>query len=257
MADAVGLALLYPELLGTYGDGGNATVLARRLAWRGLSSELVTVTATDPVPESCDVYLMGGGEDGPQALAARRLADSGALHRAVDAGAAVLAVCAGLQVLGRRFTGPDGVERDGLGLIDCETRRGAGRRRVGELLVRPREELELPDLTGYENHGGVTTLGPGAAPVGRVLVGRGNDTGDGHEGVVTGRVVGTYLHGPVLARNPALADLLLSWVVGPLEPLDDPEVEALRHERIAEARSGRLSAVRGSLRELGRFVRRR
>ena len=254
MAEAVGLALLYPELLGTYGDGGNAVVLARRLAWRGLRSELVTVTTTDPVPATCDLYLMGGGEDGPQALAARRLAASGALTRAVDGGAAVMAVCAGLQVLGRRFTGPDGIARDGLGLLDCETRRGAGRRRVGEILVRPREDLELPDLTGYENHGGVTSLGADGKPLGRVLVGRGNDAGDGSEGVVTGRVLGTYLHGPVLARNPALADLLLSWVVGPLEPLVDAEVETLREERIGEAR--RWARARAGLRRARGLVNR-
>ncbi len=253
MADVVGLALLYPELLGTYGDGGNAVVLARRLAWRGLRSEVVTVATTDAVPSTCDLYLMGGGEDGPQALAARRLAASGTLTRAVEGGAAVLAVCAGLQVLGRRFTGPDGVDRDGLGLLDCETRRGSGRRRIGEILVRPRDP-SLPDLTGYENHGGVTSLGPEALPLGRVLVGRGNDTGDRSEGVVTGRVVGTYLHGPVLARNPALADLLLSWVVGPLSPVADPEVEALRQERIGQARGQPWPAMRVALRRARRIV---
>jgi CobQ-like glutamine amidotransferase family enzyme len=250
MAERVGIALLYPELLGTYGDGGNAAVLAARLRWRGIESEVVEVTAGDPVPATCQLYLMGGGEDGPQALAVRELEASGALPRAVDGGAAVLAVCAGYQVLGREFLGPGGSPHRGLGLLDCTTARGKGPRRVGEIVVEPDRELGLPTLTGYENHAGVTTLGPGAQPLGHVVVGHGNDAGDGSEGIVSGRVVGTYLHGPVLARNPALADLVLSWVVGPLEPLDDAEVEALRGERIAAARHSRPLPGRGLGRRL-------
>jgi len=236
VADAVSIALLYPELLGTYGDGGNATVLAQRLRWRGTPAEVVDVTAGEPVPDSCQVYLMGGGEDGPQALAVRELKAGGALNRAVDAGAAVLAVCAGYQILGREFLGPDGRPHEGLGLLDCSTTRGEGPRRVGELVATPDDSLGIPDLTGYENHAGVTTLGAGARPLGRVVVGRGNDSGNGTEGIVSGRVVGTYLHGPVLARNPALADLILSWVVGPLDSVDDGDVDVLRRERMAAAR---------------------
>lgn len=233
---AVSIGLLFPELLGTYGDGGNAQVLAQRLRWRGIAADVVVVPAGEPVPRSCDIYLMGGGEDGPQSLAVRELRAGGALPGAVDDGAAVLAVCAGYQLLGREFLGPDGSTYPGLGLLDCSTTRGQGPRRVGELVVEADAGLALPILTGYENHAGVTTLGPTARALGRVTVGRGNDAGQGTEGVVTGRVVGTYLHGPVLARNPALGDLLLSWVVGPLDPLDDSEVDALRTERIAASR---------------------
>jgi CobQ-like glutamine amidotransferase family enzyme len=235
-AETVSIAILYPELLGTYGDGGNATVLALRLRWRGIPAEVVDITTGEPVPTSCDVYLLGGGEDGPQALAVRELRANRALARAVDGGAAVLAVCAGYQILGRQFVGPDGRPHAGLGLLDCSTDRGPGPRRVGELVVEPHPDLGLPALTGYENHACVTTLGPDAQPLGEVLVGHGNDDGGGTEGMVSGRIVATYLHGPVLARNPALADLLLSWVVGPLDPLDDPEVDALREERLATAR---------------------
>ncbi len=243
-ADRVSIALLYPELLGTYGDGGNATVLAQRLRWRDLGAEVIDVTAGEVVPSGCDIYLMGGGEDGPQALAVRELRASRALAKAVDGGAAVLAVCAGYQLLGRQFVGPDGRPHTGLGLLDCSTDRAPGPRRVGELVVEPRPDLGLPTLTGYENHAGTTTLGPAATPLGQVVVGHGNDHGDGSEGAVAGRVVGTYLHGPVLARNPALADLLLSWVVGPLDPLDDSEVDALRQHRVAEARRGHPLAAR-------------
>jgi len=240
VADPVSIALLYPELLGTYGDGGNAAVLAQRLRWRDIPAEVVDVHAGEAVPGGCQIYVMGGGEDAPQALAAHELRSGSALVDAVEGGAAILAVCAGLQVLGRRFTGEDGKAHEGLGLLDCETHRDDGARRVGEVVVTPEPNLDLPDLTGYENHGGVTTLGPSARPLGRAVVGNGNAGGDGSEGILNGRVVGTYLHGPVLARNPALADHLLASVLGPLAPLEDPEVDALRKERLHAARHPHL-----------------
>jgi CobQ-like glutamine amidotransferase family enzyme len=232
------VALLYPELLGTYGDRGNALVLLQRLAWRGMPAELVEAPWGEPAPASCDIYVLGGGEDSPQASAAAALIAEGALHRAVDDGAAVLGICAGFQILGHSFFGPDGAARPGLGLLDCTTARRVSPRIVGEILVEPDPaawgdrggaEASLPALSGYENHAGLTDLGPDAAPLGRVDVGVGN--GDGTEGAIGGRVVGTYLHGPVLARNPALADRLLSWVAGDLQPLDDGEVDDLREER--------------------------
>ena len=233
--DTVTVVLLYPELLGTYGDGGNAVVLAQRLRWRGRRAEIVEVTAGEPVPESGQLYLMGGGEDGPQALAAQELMASRALHRAIEGGAALLAVCAGFQVVGHRFVGPDGEPHAGLGLLDCVTSRDAGARRVGEVVAVPDPSINVPRLTGYENHQSVTALGTGVRPLARVVVGAGNDTGDRSEGAIAGRVVGTYLHGPVLARNPALADHLLASVVGDLEPIDDAEAEVLRKERLTAA----------------------
>ncbi|MDQ1395819.1 MAG: hypothetical protein QOG64_1078 [Acidimicrobiaceae bacterium] len=233
MTDPVSIAIVYPDLLGTYGDGGNAVILAQRLRWRGTAAEIVEIRAGQPVPSSCDLYVLGGGEDAPQALAADQLALERPLHRAVDGGAVVLAVCAGLQVLGTSFLVSGGRERPGLGLLDCSTGRTTGKRAVGEIVVEPDPVLGLPTLSGYENHGGVTDLGPDGHPLGRVVRGVGNGDGTGREGVVSGKVLGTYLHGPVLARNPALADLLLTWAVGPLTPLDDQEPEALRAERLA------------------------
>lgn len=248
----IGIALLFPDLLGTYGDSGNALVLAQRLRWRGLPARVITVRSGEAVPDSCELYVVGGGEDLPQSLAARQLGAGGAspLARAVASGAAVLAVCAGLQILGNSFVyGPDSVEAEGLGLLDCDTRRGEGRRSVGEIAVDTDPQLEIPTLTGYENHAGVTSVGWGARPVGRVVYGNGNGDGSATDGVWSGRVLGTYLHGPVLARNPGLADLLLSWVVGDLGPLDDSETEALHRERLA---AGRLESGSGR-RLLGRF----
>jgi CobQ-like glutamine amidotransferase family enzyme len=235
---AVRIALVFPELLGTYGDGGNAVVLMQRLRWRHFAAEIVRVGMDDPLPHGCDIYVLGGGEDAPQTFATARLAEVG-LARAVDFGAVVFAVCAGLQVLGRTFTGSDGKQQPGLGIVDCATR-PKGERQIGELVVEP-TAFDLPLLTGFENHGGITELGPEAAPLGRVKVGHGNGA-NGIEGVVSGRVLGTYLHGPALARNPALADLLLSWVVGPVEPLEEPLIDRLRTERLTAAlgtRAGR------------------
>src|SRR5205823_4899913 len=116
--DRVSIAVLYPELLGTYGDWGNAVVLAQRLHWRGVDAEVIQVGGGETVPTSCHLYVMGGGEDGPQALAARELAASGALHTAVDRGAVVFGVCAGIQILGHTFANPDGSPHPGLGLLD-------------------------------------------------------------------------------------------------------------------------------------------
>jgi CobQ-like glutamine amidotransferase family enzyme len=226
---AVRVVLLYPELLGTYGDRGNARVLVQRLAWRGVPAELVEAPWGEPVPASCDIYVLGGGEDSPQASAAAALISEEVLHRATGNGSAVLGICAGFQILGHSFFGPDGTARQGLGLLDCTTARRASPRIVGEILVEPNPEVGLPALSGYENHAGLTDLGPDAMPLGRVDVGVGN--GDGTEGAIGGRVVGTYLHGPALARNPALADMILSWFAGELEPLDDSEIGDLREER--------------------------
>ena len=241
---SITVALVYPDLLGTYGDSGNAAILAQRLRWRGHQTDVLTIGPDDAVPTSCELYVIGGGEDLPQALAAAKLSAGRPLHRAVEAGAVVLAICAGLRILGRSFVGIDGEPCQGLGLLDCVTVRSGSPRAIGEIVVRPAPEWAargLPTLTGFENHGAVTELGPDARPAGEVRAGVGNKDGT-LEGAVSGRVWGTYLHGPVLARNPQLADLLLSWVVGPLGPVDDFEPDALHAER---AEYGAIERRRG------------
>jgi lipid II isoglutaminyl synthase (glutamine-hydrolysing) len=232
------VAVVHPDLLGTYGDGGNGLVLARRAEWRGQSVDLLQATSDRPLP-GADVYCLGGGEDSPQVRAARTLADDGTLERRVAEGAVLLAVCAGFQVVGRSFPGAEGEPHDGLGLLDVTTVRGDGPRAVGEVTAEVESSERVPDLptlTGFENHGGRTRVGQGASPLARVVSGVGN--GDGTEGAVCGRVIGTYLHGPVLARNPALADALLSWALGEdhLAPLGDHAEDDLRHERFAAGR---------------------
>ena len=241
---AVRVVVVHPDLLGTYGDGGNGVILARRLKWRGMAAEVVEAPSGCPVPAGGDIYCLGGGEDGPEARSAAELAPGNPLGRAVEAGAAVLAVCAGFQVIGTSFPGAGGAEHAGVGLIDVSSRKGSGRRAVGELVTRPEADRGLPELTGYENHGAVTELGAGVGPLGRVVAGVGNGTEDGAEGARVGRLFCTYMHGPVLARNPALADAVLESVVGPLAPLDDTEAEDLRADRLAAARPAGARAWR-------------
>lgn len=241
------VGLVYPELLGTYGDRGNAIVLVERARGRGLDAELVEVNAGNPIPDSLDVYLFGGGEDDPQTLAAEGMrASAPGISRAIDGGAVVLAVCAGFQLIGTRYVDAGGEVLEGIGLVDASTEAGAPRL-IGEVIVEPDPSTGLPTLTGFENHGGRTTLGPGVAPLGRVTRGGGNGVG-GVDGALAPNIIATYLHGPVLPRNPALADLLLTWVTGaPLAPLPSVLEDALRGERLAEAR---LTGWRARARDL-------
>jgi CobQ-like glutamine amidotransferase family enzyme len=244
MSATLRIAVVYPDLLGTYGDGGNGLILARRAQWRGVHAELLQALSDAPLPEA-DIYCLGGGEDGPQVRAARSLIEDGSLRRRADEGAAVLAVCAGYQIVGKSFPGADGAVHDGVGLLDVATVKGTGTRAVGEVVAEV-TGVALPELTGFENHGGATTLAPGAVPLARVRAGIGNGDGSGTEGAVAGHVLGTYLHGPVLARNPALADLLLCWALHTdgLAPLDDAAELALRHERLGAAGTSRRGARR-------------
>jgi lipid II isoglutaminyl synthase (glutamine-hydrolysing) len=220
---------IYPDLLSTYCDQGNVLVLEQRARARGVPTRIHYVRSSDPVPQQGDIYLIGGGEDRPQILGAERLRKDGGLHAAINRGAALLAVCAGYQIMGSVFGGEEGQPVPGIELLDISSGRGE-RRSVGELAADVDPALGLPTLTGFENHMGVTRLGPGVRPLSRTIVGTGN--GDGTEGCYAGRVIGTYLHGPALARNPALADLLLSWVAGPLPPMDDEWYRRLRDERL-------------------------
>ena len=231
---AVRIVWLYPDLLSTYGDRGNLLILAHRARRRGLRVDPIEVRSDQRVPEGADIYLLGGGEDGPQALAAQRLNADRGLHRAVDRGAAVLAVCAGYQLVGTSFFAK-GAECGGLGLLDLRSDRGPTRA-VGELAGTPDPALGLPTITGFENHGGRTHIGPGVRPLAQVSTGIGNDGAT--EGVWHGRVLGTYMHGPALARNPGLADLLLRWVTdSDVPPLDDTWPSRLRAERLAAVRA--------------------
>lgn len=238
---ALRIGVLLPELLAVGGDRGNVVVLAHRLRARGHTVELVEAGLGTPVPESLDLYLLGGAEDPAQLPAADHLRRDPGLARAVDRGTPVFAAGAGITVLGHRLTAADGRTATGPGLLDAETVHTATRG-TGETVVEPDPATGLrAQLSGFANRTGVLTLGPAARPLGRVVRGVGNDPrpdapGPAVEGAVQGPIVATGLQGPVLARNPELADLVLAAALGvaaaDLAPLPMPSVQRLRTERL-------------------------
>jgi CobQ-like glutamine amidotransferase family enzyme len=227
------VVVLYPELLGLYADRGNGLALRHRARKREIGVELIEVAVGDHIPESADIYLLGGAEDAALLAAGDLIERSGGLKRAVARGAVCMGVCAGFQLMSEVFAGPDTLPRAGLGLLDVRCGRLTGERAVGEV-VSTAADPALPML-GFENHQGDAVLGADARPLAQVWVGVGN----GHsaqEGAVQGNVIGTYLHGPVLVRNPHFADELIERAMGsPLAPVADEAVDRLRKERYEDA----------------------
>ncbi len=238
---------LYPDYLNIYADRGNIAVLVSRAARRGLDLEVTGIGLGEtPHPGVYDLLYVGGGQDREQALVAPDLAAKGpALRQAVEDGAAVLAVCGGYQLLGRFYRDRYGGELPGAEVFPLHTIAGE-RRMIGDVLIEC--ELEpgsVQTVAGFENHAGRTIVDAGTEPLGRVIAGFGNDGTSGHEGCRVGRAIGTYLHGPLLPRNPRLADWLLAQAFAhhtggeppELDPLDDT-LEAVAHEvSAARARS--------------------
>ena len=206
------IAHLYPELLNLYGDSGNILVLRRRLEWRGLGCEVVECHVDDrPSFSDVDIVFIGGGSDREQKIVCDKLlAEQDELRAYVEDG-------------GHSYLMGDEEVR-GLSLVDLYTDRGSPRL-IGNIAVESR--ISPQPIVGYENHGGRTHLGPGVEPMGRVLYGHGNDGVTGEEGCLYKNVVGTYVHGPLLPKNPGVADYLISRALerrygdGTLAPLDD------------------------------------
>ncbi len=242
---------LYPDHLNIYADRGNIAVLERRAAWRGHELDVRAAGPGDALrPGEADLIYVGGGQDREQALVAPDLAAKGdAIREAVAGGAALLAVCGGYQLLGRGYRDRYGGFLPGAGLFPHETVAGEVRM-IGDVLLECElEPGERRTLTGFENHAGRTRLDAGATPLGRVLAGFGNDGESGYEGCRVGTAIGTYLHGPLLPRNPWFADWLLAHALAhatggeppDLAPLFD-ELEAAAHAvsaQRARARGGR------------------
>jgi CobQ-like glutamine amidotransferase family enzyme len=241
---------LYPDYLNIYADRGNIAVLARRAAWRGHELEIRSISVGEAVRAGeHDLLYVGGGQDREQALIADDLVAKGdTIREAVAGGAALLAVCGGYQLLGRGYRDFHGTALPGVGLFPLETVAGETRM-IGDVLLDCELEPGIRrTLAGFENHAGRTTLDPGAEPLGRVVAGFGNDGVSGWEGCRLGRAIGTYLHGPLLPRNPWLADWLLAQALAhrtgtppELAPLDD-DLEQAAHAvsaRRAETRGGR------------------
>ncbi len=247
----VAVGHLYPDYLNIYADRGNIAVLARRAAWRGHELVLRSIGLGESAAVGeVDLLYVGGGQDREQALVAPDLAAKGEwIREEVAAGTALLAVCGGYQLLGRGYRDRSGAELPGVGLFGHHTVAGE-RRMIGDVLLecelRPSERRTL---AGFENHAGRTHLDEDAEPLGRVVAGFGNDGQSGYEGCRAGRAVGTYLHGPLLPRNPWLADWLLEQALAHrtgeeprLEPLAD-ELESEAHRvsaRRAKERGGRF-----------------
>lgn len=217
------LVHLYPREMNIYGDTGNVLVLRQRMVWRHREVRVVAVSVGDDIPGDADVILGGGGQDAAQSdIGADFVAKAATLRAMADDGVVMLAICGTYQMLGHEFVTKDGERIGGTGVLDLTTT-GSATRLIGNHLI----DSEFGRLAGYENHSGLTDLGPGVRPLGAAVPGRGNNGRDRTEGAVRDNVFGTYLHGPVLAKSPQFADELLRraylrrGIDADLEPLDD------------------------------------
>jgi CobQ-like glutamine amidotransferase family enzyme len=233
---------LYPDLMSIYGDRGNVLALTQRAKWRGIDVETRAFTAGGIWDSDwADVYFFGGGQDLGQDIVGADLQgpNGDALKRSIAGGAAVFSVCGGYQLLGSEYVPEIGDPIPGLGVLDVTTRAGKVRF-VGNLLAQTDDGKRL---IGFENHSGYTFLGPKAKPLGRVIAGHGNNDTDKTEGAIQGKVIGCYLHGSALPKNPWLADQLISWGLerrqGSIElvPLDDSEEYAAQEQASEVART--------------------
>jgi hypothetical protein len=224
-----------------YGDRGNVIALSQRAKWRGIDVEVRSYSVGEWAdPEWPDVWFFGGGQDQGQDIVGADLAakNGAALKKSVEGGAAIFSVCGGYQLLGHEYVPETGPSIPGVGILDATTRAGKTRF-VGNLLVN------APDayLIGFENHSGRTYLGSSAKPLGTVVVGNGNNGEDKTEGAVQGKVIGCYLHGSCLPKNPWLADRLLGWALArrhgavKLAPLDDADEKSARDQATEVART--------------------
>lgn len=230
------LAHLYPHEMNIYGDTGNVLVLRRRLEWRGLPVQIVPVGVGMALPPDTDILLGGGGQDAAQGEIGQDVLGKGADLRAMAAdGVVMLAICGMYQLLGHEFLTRDGQRIPGVDVLDVTTR-GSDTRLIGNHAV----DSDWGQIVGYENHSGLTELGPDAAPLAQTSLGKGNNGTDRTEGCVRQNVIGTYLHGPVLAKSPAFADELIRRALlrrgdpADLAPLDDSI--ALRAAAVAAGR---------------------
>lgn len=218
------IAHLYPREMNIYGDMGNIISLVKRLEWRGYKAVVRSVEIGEAFDWSeVDLVFGGGGQDSGQLVVGEDLRGHGPkLRELAAAGLPMLVICGLYQLFGREFVTAAGDSIKGIGVFDAVTTAGSVRM-IGNVVV----ESDFGTLVGFENHSGATVLGDGQAALGRVTKGYGNDPKSRMEGAVSGNAIGTYLHGPVLPKNPALADYLLRVVLerrgeaGELKPLDD------------------------------------
>jgi len=232
---------LYPDLMNLYGDRGNISVLLKRAQWRGINVKVIPVSIDDPIPDEVDIFFMGGGQDREQRLLAPDLVNKKGdiLRKFADDGVVFLGICGGYQLFGHYYKPKDSPRLDGIGILDVYTEAG-DKRFIGNILVRSKlEGYDGTTLVGFENHSGRTYLGRYARPLGEVINGYGNNGNDNTEGAWQKNVFGTYLHGPLLPKNPWFADLLIEKALSrkygeiKLSPLND-ELELKAHKRVVE-----------------------
>lgn len=224
---------MYPDLLNLYGDRGNVMAFQRRCLWRGIEAKIHAVSIGDPVNFSqMDFVFLGGGSDREQNLMAVDLTErAGDLREAIEQGLAVLAICGGYQLLGKYYRTLNGEVIPGLDILDLYTE-GGTKRLIGNVAVEINLEGRQTKITGFENHSGRTYLGKSLQPLGKVLSGYGNNGEDGWEGARYKNVLCSYLHGPLLPKNPFITDYLIAKALErkypgmALEPLDDRLEEA-------------------------------
>ena len=254
MTKGVRVLTLYPDELNIYADRGNLLFLWKRCEWRGISFEAKGAGHGESFsPDDVDLIYIGGGQDRDQEGVATDLLETKgeAVAAFVGAGKPLVAVCGGYQLLGKTWSSGDGQEREGLGIFDVRTERGTGDRLIGPAAVEVDFAGERLVVAGFENHAGRTHLGREATPFGTVIAGYGNNGKDRSEGVRRQNSIGTYLHGPLLPKNPGLADLLLAVALSPgdpeapeLAPLDDALEDAAHREALDAALRNRKSRSR-------------
>lgn len=221
---SVHVVQLYPNEMNIYGDMGNLLILQKRLEWRELPVRISSVGIGDKIPADAALLVGGGGQDAGQMAIEKDLQTKAKTisHMAAD-GVPMLMICGLYQLFGHRFVTHEGSDIKGISVFDMETR-ASHDRLIGNVIV----DSPWGELIGYENHSGKTYLAEGAKPLGQIRQGAGNNSEDGQEGCLMHNVFGSYLHGPILSKNPGFADLLLGFALeraglemSLLKPLDD------------------------------------
>lgn len=239
MSEIINILQVYPSDMNIYGDYGNALVIMRRLQWYGYVPNLITYDPGDDFPADVDIIIGGGGQDSGQLRIQDDLLTIGpTLKKLADSGTPMLVICGLYQLFGKFFKTSNGETIEGIGLLDIETY-GKSERLIGNIVTKS-DEFGL--IVGYENHSGQTFLGKKARPLGQVRLGAGNNTKDSHEGARYKNVIGSYMHGSLLPKNPAIADFLITTAVKNKyhhftgEPIDDSLANLARQSALKRPR---------------------
>ena len=210
MSKSINIVWLYPKDMSIYGDKGNILTLQRRLQWHGYSPIITEYNAGDKFPKKVDIIVGGGGQDSGQLAIHKDLLKIGdKLKKLSNDGTPMLMVCGLYQLFGKSFTMANGNTLQGISIFDATTI-AKNERLIGNIITTSRD---FGDIIGYENHSGQTYLAENMESLGVVRLGAGNNSEDGHEGARYKNVIGTYMHGSLLPKNPLIADFLIEQAV--------------------------------------------